>query len=664
MSIVSSTGYFRLATVVILLVCSAFVNLYSDSFNEAISSSIEEQNQDSYEMVGLSNEEKWPVLRVGFPGKPFPNSLLGELFEGNLSAQQYVSEMSGGNSILEPTIVEGVWDSQFSDTYWGIDSETERDSGDESGGTRELATQAILGLLQGQDPSRWDLDGDFVVDRLLILHSGQPQEEGGPSSRIWSHFSPFHEPVIIGDYRFEHYTMASIHGGLGVLVHEMLHQMGAVDLYDVHSDSPTKSWFGLGDWDIMASGNWIDDGIRPSLPSASTLDLIGATSPTVPNPFIDSNFTLKPISKGGSPLKVEIAPGENIWVSLRSDVGFDAGLPGHGILVEQQDLGFGDIDSNLVNSDPMKPWVKIIEADGNDALLRARDHGSSEDTFTAGERFGQTGHQIWDNRGRLVPWTISVTSVESESATIEYDFVGDENTTISMPRNPIVLLPSEIVFAEVISDQECRVASDLTESNATAEISTLDSNTVMVPILELFDSSPSKGTISGFIGCQGRPMTTISFDWIVVDHRLSTDSLDTTVPWDEPSTVYLFPEAEGNGSRVYTISVDGPAGRIAECTTSGSFIPGDPIVLQIEPEGLLEPRMIARGELVIVDSNNIEQRIPIVLNSEGGLPFGTLNWLAIPSNAISTVLILLALSIVTGNRKIGTESYSDWTPPN
>ena len=47
-------------------------------------------------------------------------------------------------------------------------------------------------------------------------------------------------------------------GDLGVLVHEMLHQMGAVDLYDVHSDAPTRNWHGLGDWDVMASGNWVE----------------------------------------------------------------------------------------------------------------------------------------------------------------------------------------------------------------------------------------------------------------------------------------------------------------------------------------------------------------------------------------------------------------------
>jgi len=358
---------------------------------------------------------------------------------------------------------------------------------------------------------------------------------------------------------------------------------------------------------------------------------------------------LHPVSQGGSPLKIEIAQGEYIWVSLRSDIGFDSGLPGHGILVEQQDLGFGDIDSNLVNTDPLKPWVKIIEADGNDALLRARDYGSAGDTFTVGDRFGHTGKQIWDNRGRLAPWTITVTSVGNESATVEYDFVGDANATVSMPRNPIVLLPNESVSAEVIADSGCQIVSQLSTTGEYWPQSENDSN--KIPILELTNSSPRKGTISGTIGCHDRPMTRVSLEWRVVNHRFTSDSLESTVAWDEPSTVWMFPETEGDGPRIYTITVEGPAGRISDSSTSGQFYPGDPIVLDIDPAGLLEPRMVARGELVIVDSNNIEQRISIVLNSEGELPFGPLNWLAIPSNAISTVLVLLALSIATGNRK-------------
>jgi len=645
-----SAQLLRIVLAVVLLVSSGLVIIYSDTVNESIASTVSDnQEHDDYEMVGLSNEEKWPVLRISFPGKAFPNSLLGEIFEGDLSAQTYVSQMSGNKSQLIPTIVDGVWESPYDDSHWGSDSELERDSGSGSGGARELASQAIIGLLQGHDLSNWDLNGDYVIDRLLILHSGQPQEEGGASSTIWSHFSPFNDPVIIGDYRFEHYTMASVHGGLGVTVHEMLHQMGAVDLYDVHSESPTKTWYGLGDWGIMASGNWIEDGAMPSLPSSTTLDLIGATEAIVPETQLDGNFTLQPISLGGKPLKIDIAPGEFVWITLRSNIGFDRGLPGHGILVEQQDLEFGDLGTNLVNTDPTKPWAKIIEADGNDALLRGRDYGSSGDTFTVGDRFGHTGNQIWDNRGRLVPWTITVTSLSDELSTIEFDFVGDANATISLPRNPIVLLPNGTAQAEFHSDIGCELTSDLPDL---APVQTTSEGSYIIEILNLSRTSSLEGRISGEIGCSDRPMIRFSLDWIVVNHRFTSKTLETTVPWDKSTTVKLYPEAIGSGSRIYTITVDGPAGRISESITSGTYYPGEPIVLSIEPVGLLEPRMIARGELVIVDSDNIEQRIPIILNSEGELPFGPLNWLAIPSNAISTVLALLALSIASGKRKL------------
>ena len=446
--------------------------------------------------------------------------------------------------------------------------------------------------------------------------------------------------------------MASVHGGLGVTIHEMLHQMGAVDLYDVHSESPTKSWFGLGDWDIMASGNWIGDGDMPSLPSSSTLELVGAMDPIATDTHLDGNFTLQPISQGGAPLKIGIAPGEFIWVTLRSNIGFDRGLPGHGILVEQQDLAFGDFESNLVNIDPTKPWVKIVEADGDDALLRARDYGSSGDTFTAGDRFGHTGNQIWDNRGRLVPWTITVTSHTDESATIEYDFVGDADSTIIFPRDPVILLPDEAAHAEVLVDLGCELVTDLSNQ---AQVRSQSDNVYIVEILNLSQTSSEEGTITGTIGCLDRPMTHVSLNWRMVNHRLQTETLEATVSWNEPSTVELYPDAVGDGPRVYTISVDGPAGRVSESITTGTYYPGDPIVLAIEPVGLLEPRMIARGELVIVDSDNIEQRIPIVLNSEGELPFGPLNWLAIPSNAISTVFALLAFSIATGSRKLSDD---------
>ena len=641
---------FRLLSVSMLLIASSFVYVNSESINDAISSSVETRDGNESSLVGLADEEFWPVLRVSFPAKPFPNSLLGGLFEGNYSAEQYISEMSGGDSQLKTTIVGETWASPYLESHWGTDSVSERDTGSDSGGVRELAREAIISTFQNQDISQWDLDGDFIVDRLLILHSGQAQEEGGPSTSIWSHFSAFYEPVVVGEYTFEHYTMASVHGGLGVLVHEMLHQMGAVDLYDVHSDAPTRNWHGLGDWDIMASGNWIEDGSRPTLPSSSTLDLIGAIDPIQPSLTSDGNFSLEPLSDGGNPLKIEIAPQEYVWITLRSNTGFDMGLPGHGILVEQQDLNFGDVSSNLVNTDPIKPWVKIVEADGDDALLRARDYGSAGDVFDVGDRFGHTGQKIWDNHGRLVQWTATVIDISDSFATIEFDFIGDANSTVTVPRNPIVVLSDEPIVVDIYSIDECKVVVDIT-STGDVVIPPHDGNSTRINLIEITNSSSNKGTIEGNIGCKDRPKNTVSIDWIVVNHRLSTDNIVATVPWDSDSTIALYPESLGSGPRTYSITIEGAAGRIAEPLTNGLFYPGDPIELRIAPDGLLEPRMIAKGELVILDSDNIEQRIPFQLTAEGDLPFGPLNWLAIPSNAISTVLILMALSVATGNRQ-------------
>ena len=641
---------FRLLSVSMLLIASSFVYVNSESINDAISSSVETRDGNESSLVGLADEEFWPVLRVSFPAKPFPNSLLGGLFEGNYSAEQYISEMSGGDSQLKTTIVGETWASPYLESHWGTDSVSERDTGSDSGGVRELAREAIISTFQNQDISQWDLDGDFIVDRLLILHSGQAQEEGGPSTSIWSHFSAFYEPVVVGEYTFEHYTMASVHGGLGVLVHEMLHQMGAVDLYDVHSDAPTRNWHGLGDWDIMASGNWIEDGSRPTLPSSSTLDLIGAIDPIQPSLTSDGNFSLEPLSDGGNPLKIEIAPQEYVWITLRSNTGFDMGLPGHGILVEQQDLNFGDVSSNLVNTDPIKPWVKIVEADGDDALLRARDYGSAGDVFDVGDRFGHTGQKIWDNHGRLVQWTATVIDISDSFATIEFDFIGDANSTVTVPRNPIVVLSDEPIVVDIYSIDECKVVVDIS-STGDVVIPPHDGNSTRINLIEITNSSSNKGTIEGNIGCKDRPKNTVSIDWIVVNHRLSTDNIVATVPWDSDSTIALYPESLGSGPRTYSITIEGAAGRIAEPLTNGLFYPGDPIELRIAPDGLLEPRMIAKGELVILDSDNIEQRIPFQLTAEGDLPFGPLNWLAIPSNAISTVLILMALSVATGNRQ-------------
>ena len=261
------------------------------------------------------------------------------------------------------------------------------------------------------DLSQWDINGDGIIDRLLVLHSGNAQESGGPSNSIWSHFSNLMNPVSVGQWEIQHYTISSMESGLGTIVHEMLHQMGAYDLYDVHSDLPSSTWNGLGDWDIMASGNWNGNSMSPAMPGAATLITIGGLGIIEIETSSTQDIHLYPMSSMNNNTRVafiETAPEEAVLVTYRADIGFDSELPGFGIIVEYLDKNNGNVDENTVNKDPNNPWVKILEADGDQALVRNRDSGSPGDAFQLGDSFGHEGFKIRDNRGRLVPWQIEV----------------------------------------------------------------------------------------------------------------------------------------------------------------------------------------------------------------------------------------------------------------
>ena len=123
----------------------------------------------------------------------------------------------------------------------------------------------------------------------------------------------------------------------------------------------------------------------------------------------------------------------------------------------------------------------------------------------------------------------------------------------------------------MFTTDKCLVEVDISSTGGVV-IPRHNSNSTRIQLIEITNSSSSKGTIEGSIGCQNRPKNTVSIDWIVVNHRLSTDNIVATVPWDSESTIALYPESLGSGPRVYSsITIEGAAGRIAEPLTKGTF---------------------------------------------------------------------------------------------
>ena len=640
----------RAAIVAAVLMMGVWANLNPDVIDDWIEAEIAEPTDESFDLVELQSDEQWLVLMVQFPDRAFSQNKAESILLGEGSATSYIEQMSGGASTLMVTMYGDVWTAPQSEGHWGADSSDERDIG-----ATALVEEACKAMLEGQDLSKWDFNGDGAIDRLLILHSGRAQETGGGANTLWSHMSWLDEPLSFDDWSVNHYTIASLDSGIGTVVHEMLHQMGALDLYDVHSVLPSSNWNGLGDWDIMASGNWNGNGNIPALPGSATLELIGADRSTVVDPLVGGSFEMSPISAGGRPLSIELAPGETLWVTFRGDAGFDAALPGHGILVEHQDENNGNSFDNLVNTDPDTAWVKIIEADGDAALERGRDTGSPGDVFSEGGVFGDSGMIIRDNRGRMVQWTATVESLGDDSATVAIQPSGQSSVDVLTPHNPIQLIPGESSYAQVTASQPCTLEVSLSWTQSGGQIQPdyieIPSGEYEIVILYSPDGPSDHGNLRGTIGCEGEALTDIDLDWFRVGHRLSTSQLEIVVAWDSPSTVQVTPEYEGDGERTYSIAVEGAAERIATAATQGTLSAGDSITLDIDPAGLLEPGMLARGELVLLDSSGIEQRIPLLLEAES--PFsgdGWLAWLAQPSNGLLVISVLVAISIAGGGR--------------
>ena len=156
------------------------------------------------------------------------------------------------------------------------------------------------------------------------------------------------------------------------------------------------------------------------------------------------------------------------------------------------------------------------------------------------------------------------------------------------------------------------------------------------------------GYLRGTIGCEGEEENwQIDLDWYSIGHRITSEHLTAVIPWDENSQLTLSTSCLGEGSRTYSIAVEGALSRIATVQTAGELQACPEIVLNIVPDGLLNPGMIAEGEIVFVDSFGLEQRVPVTLTAQSSFNGDSpLSWLVQPSNAIMVIFVLLAISLM------------------
>ena len=622
--------------IIICLLLSVLSFTLSSNINSLFDIEVDSNVANETPLVGLVDNESWLVVLVDFDSDPLENNQkqeFGTLLEEQ--AQLYFTEASGRTINIEIDVHDEIIRSQRPLQYYGKDGDNGRDYGDGTEFMPAKLSEYVVDNLNVEDWSKYDLNEDKIVDRFLIVHSTLSQEQGGGStSRIWSHFTTFQTPISIDGYVIEHYTMSSLrHGmnGIGTILHEMMHQFGAFDLYPVHDSGYSGSWKGIGIWDIMASGNWNGGGDKPSLPTGPTMETIGHNATvnlnlewpsTTQSPCIGPAFDIQSRSDGGARVKIQIGPEEFVWFEKRSKDGFDEALPGEGILVLLEDKTAGDAQYNAMNIDQKRPYLRVIEADGNDEQLQGINDGVFEDLFQPGDTFGELGIEIRNHDGVLVPWHANVSNVENVWRIEIYSLHCSPSFSLDLPDYGLTMLQGE-GFQIQITESQTPVScmGMLTGSDGRTIDFSVDTSMQDNKITGVFSDQgivDSIATFSGIISCDEFPInirttvTTVGTQPLV--NKMHTEEIIDPV---DSSTITIPFIGDGVGSGTFSVDLRGPITRIGTINSPLTITNGTgSIIIEINPNGLLQPNMYVFGEVLLTSFNGETWTIDIELQAE------------------------------------------------
>lgn len=216
----------------------------------------------------------------------------------------------------------------------------------------EFLVDSILAADPYVDYSQWS--------QVLIVHAGGDEAMTGNPNDIWS-FAVYNITINTGEgpQSFS-ISVVSEFDPMGVTAHELGHSLIKwPDLYDYNY---TREF--VGHWGLMGKGSW--NGYPPgSLPAHPMLwckikaGWVPADEVVTVAPGQTVTITLTPheYSTGLKAVKILVDPADPtryLLVEARAWVGFDAGLPGEGVLITYVDenLGSGQGIVRVVDSTP------------------------------------------------------------------------------------------------------------------------------------------------------------------------------------------------------------------------------------------------------------------------------------------------------------------------
>ena len=277
----------------------------------------------------------------------------------------------------------------------------------------KLVLEACALMDDSLDFTLYNLDGDDKVDLMYCLFAGPPASDSptwvdNPNALIWPHYWTIAEagshgqPTVFDGLTINDYEVSSeldgflsdastaVIAGVGLACHEFGHGMGLPDVYSTNDNATHKT---SGYWDIMdyCYGN---DGKTPAAYSAYERWFMGWLEPMLLNQAYDVQLgdinttqSAAYITANGSAIADILSPNPNVFYLLenRQKAGWDAYLPGHGMLVTKVTYDSQKWKYNRVNYSASAMCIDLLEADGSaPAYPNASWYGKPGDAYPTG----------------------------------------------------------------------------------------------------------------------------------------------------------------------------------------------------------------------------------------------------------------------------------------
>lgn len=259
------------------------------------------------------------------------------------------------------------------------------------------------------DFSQYDHNQDGFIDNIYFFYAGKGEADSGDGNAIWPHSAYYSDMakdaglsetslklngVEVGNYTCSNEINGTLitpqPAGIGTFVHEFGHVLGLADHYDVNYGITT---FAPGSFDTMAQASYNNNGNTPAAFSAYERACLGWLDLTVLKNGVDTLNVLPDLNDSNKAYMVPVGgtnDQEYFIMENRQQKGWDAFIPGHGMLLWHIDYDAKAWEKNELNITGTHQRLDIVEADN-----KLTDNTRAGDPFPGTSNVTQCNLTSW-----------------------------------------------------------------------------------------------------------------------------------------------------------------------------------------------------------------------------------------------------------------------------